>query len=204
MSIKIILSALEAELAIAWEQEFTKSQIQVSVVQGDILETSADAIVSPANSFGFMDGGIDLLYTELFGRAVQQHLQDLIKNRFGGELVVGQAVTIPTHHEQFPWLISAPTMRTPADLTDTINVYLASKAALRSALDEGLDSIVFPGMGTGVGNLNYNIAAVQMRRGFTDALHGMKPVSSLWERSLDEKNLKAGLDTTPLHISGMA
>ena len=27
----------------------------------------ADAIVSPANSFGFMDGGIDMVYSKRFG-----------------------------------------------------------------------------------------------------------------------------------------
>ncbi len=200
MSINITLCALDDALADAWEREFELNP-QVTVVRGDILETSADAIVSPANSFGFMDGGIDLLYTELFGRELQQILQDRIRNSRGGELLVGQALTVQTHHERFPWLISAPTMRTPADLTKTINVYLASKAAMGAAMDEGFTSVVFPGMGTGVGNLSPKVAAVQMRRGFDDAMNGLKPVSSLWERALDEKNLMVGSDTTPLHLS---
>ncbi len=31
----------------------------VEVIEGDLLDLDCDAIVSPANSFGFMDGGID-------------------------------------------------------------------------------------------------------------------------------------------------
>ncbi len=34
---------------------------------GSIFDYPAVAIVSPANSFGFMDGGIDLAYSERFG-----------------------------------------------------------------------------------------------------------------------------------------
>jgi hypothetical protein len=41
------------------------------VHQQDILTRTADAILSPANSFGFMDGGIDLLYSNFFGWELQ-------------------------------------------------------------------------------------------------------------------------------------
>lgn len=46
----------------AWETEFSPyANIKVSC--GDIFTgaPAADSIVSPANSFGFMDGGIDLV-----------------------------------------------------------------------------------------------------------------------------------------------
>jgi len=38
---------------------------------GSILDIECDAVVSPANSFGFMDGGIDLIYSQFFGWHVQ-------------------------------------------------------------------------------------------------------------------------------------
>ena len=43
--------------------------LHMKVSQGDIFNGApvADAIVSPANSFGFMDGGIDYCYSEHFG-----------------------------------------------------------------------------------------------------------------------------------------
>jgi O-acetyl-ADP-ribose deacetylase (regulator of RNase III) len=40
----------------------------VTVHQVSILDVACDAVVSPANSFGFMDGGIDAVYLSLFGK----------------------------------------------------------------------------------------------------------------------------------------
>ena len=38
----------------------------VNAAFGNILETPADAIISPANSFGFMDGGMERPLCKLF------------------------------------------------------------------------------------------------------------------------------------------
>ena len=72
--LKIILSAVEPELADAW-QRFCGDLPFVILHRGSILELSCDAVVSPANSFGFMDGGIDMLYSRHFGWQVQERLQ---------------------------------------------------------------------------------------------------------------------------------
>src|SRR4051812_43983254 len=56
--LKIILAAVEHDLADAWERHCGELP-DVAVHRGSILDLQADAVVSPANSFGFMDGGID-------------------------------------------------------------------------------------------------------------------------------------------------
>jgi O-acetyl-ADP-ribose deacetylase (regulator of RNase III) len=203
----VSLYAIDEDLVKAWEQEFRSKplpdNLEVDIVLGDILHNRADAIVSPANSFGYMDGGIDLLYTEFFGQPLQKKLQDLLRGlRVGGELLVGDALAVHTGNLRIPWLISAPTMRTPQDLTGTINAYLATRAAIHLAFSKEMFSVLMPGMGTGCGNLDYKTAAVQMRRGIVDAVEGVRPVSSLWERSLEGRNLAMGLDTVGMHISG--
>jgi O-acetyl-ADP-ribose deacetylase (regulator of RNase III) len=66
----------------------------VEVGQGDIFETKADAIVSPANSFGYMDGGIDAVYLERFGAGLQARLQAVLREEHHGELPVGHAVVV--------------------------------------------------------------------------------------------------------------
>ncbi|MCP4502544.1 MAG: hypothetical protein GY822_21550 [Deltaproteobacteria bacterium] len=38
-------------------------------------EAEGDDLVSPANSFGFMDGGIDQVYIQRFGSALQTKVQ---------------------------------------------------------------------------------------------------------------------------------
>lgn len=50
----------------AWKAAFGDAH-GVRVSCGSIFDLAADAIVSPANSFGHMDGGIDLVYSHFFG-----------------------------------------------------------------------------------------------------------------------------------------
>jgi hypothetical protein len=58
--VKLILTAAEESLAEAWAT-FCGDLDFVSVHHGSILDVECDAVVSPANSFGFMDGGVDAL-----------------------------------------------------------------------------------------------------------------------------------------------
>jgi hypothetical protein len=51
--------AIDAPLAEAW-RKFCGHFECVSIHHGSILDLDIDAVVSPANSFGFMDGGIDV------------------------------------------------------------------------------------------------------------------------------------------------
>src|SRR5437016_5649909 len=114
----IILTAREPELADAWQQ-FCGDLDCVTIFNGSIFDVNCDAVVSPANSFGFMDGGIDALYTQRFGRQVQERLQDLIRQHHHGELLVGTAEIVDTDYPPIPFLIAAPTMRVPMILHNT-------------------------------------------------------------------------------------
>lgn len=146
---------------------------EVTVSHGDILQHTADAIVSPANSFGFMDGGIDRAYRDHFGRDLEARLQQLILDAHGGELLVGAAQIVATSHSGIPIMIAAPTMRVPCDISSTTNAYLAMRAVLRAALsyNEGarfstfkpIETILCPGLGTAVGRMSPVRAALQMR-----------------------------------------
>ncbi|KAJ8314435.1 hypothetical protein KUTeg_006585 [Tegillarca granosa] len=73
------LRDFNSQMVKAWEEAFEKyipDMIQVSL--GDIFNgaPAADAIVSPANSFGFMDGGIDMAYSMHFGWQIY-HFENL-------------------------------------------------------------------------------------------------------------------------------
>ncbi|GJD76208.1 macro domain-containing protein [Methylobacterium goesingense] len=133
---------------------------------GDILMLPADAIVSPANSFGMMDGGIDLAYSRKWGWGVQAALQAEIRKRPLGELLVGEALVIPTGDAGQPFMISAPTMRLPTPIHDPADVYLASKAAFLAARDHGFDRVVMPGMGTLTGRVPAGLAVRLMLDAF--------------------------------------
>ena len=93
MPLNIILTAVDAPLADAWAAACGDLS-NVTVHRGSILDVRCDAVVSPANSFGFMDGGIDHAYSYRFGWGVQRRLQQVIGIRHHGELLVGRAEAV--------------------------------------------------------------------------------------------------------------
>jgi O-acetyl-ADP-ribose deacetylase (regulator of RNase III) len=176
MPVNIVLAAVERDLADAWQQ-VCGDLPNVRVHRGSILDVACDAVVSPANSFGFMDGGIDVRYSHHFGWHVQERLQAAIRDRHHGELLVGAADIVETGDGRIPFLIAAPTMRVPTILRDTVNPYLAARAVLRlirhGRFPDGmfvgqpiysvLSTVAFPGLGTGVGGLHPEVCARQVR-----------------------------------------
>jgi O-acetyl-ADP-ribose deacetylase (regulator of RNase III) len=169
-------------LAVAWRRECGSLE-GVEMHFGSIFDVQCDALVSPANSFGFMDGGIDALYTDRFGWEVQARLQRRIASRHHGELLVGAAEIIETGHPPTPFLIAAPTMRVPMVLgSRTVNPYLATRAVLLlvehgsfsdgSRIADRVCSIAFPGMGTGVGRVPAAVCARQMRKAIEELRSG--------------------------------
>ena len=181
MSLKIFLSAIEKELYTAWKA-FCGDLPNVEIYHGSILDLSVDAVVSPANSYGFMDGGIDLLYSHRLGWHVQERLQKLIQKKHHGELLVGQAEIVETDVQQIPFVISAPTMRVPMILKDTINPYLAARAVFllikygtffdgnykSEPINKFVQSVAFSGLATGVGRVGFNTCARQMQKAIED------------------------------------
>ena len=127
--LELHLRDINPDVTTALEAVFA-DEPSVTVSQGDILAVAADAIVSPANSFGYMDGGIDLLYSRYFGDGLGDTLRQRLRDEHYGELPVGQALVMATGHEKIPFLVSAPTMRVPDSISRTVNVYLACRAAL--------------------------------------------------------------------------
>lgn len=162
-------------LGIAWREYFGAAQ-DVECVEGDICQVACDALVSPANSFGFMDGGLDLAISRRFGWGLQERLQSLIATRPAKELLVGEALVLETGDEATPWLISAPTMRVPMRLRQTVNAYLAMKAILNVVLAHNktgdIRSVAIPGLGTGCGGLSAQTAALQMWTAYREVVLG--------------------------------
>ena len=168
----IFLHTFDSDMASVWQKTFDGVR-GVAIVEGDILTGTCDALVSPANSFGYMDGGIDLAYLRFFGLELQSKVQEKIRSDFHGELPVGQALIVPTGHESIPYLVVAPTMRIPDRIGETVNVYLAFRAALLAVLAQNdrspnsIKTLRFPALGTGVGSMPLARAAHQMHAAHT-------------------------------------
>lgn len=187
---KIHLVDINEDLTKAWQKVFHDVQ-EVSVHHQSIFELSCDAIVSPANSFGFMNGGIDFAISKNLGWHIEKKLQEKIRNQFYGELLVGQATVVSTDVESFPYLISAPTMRTPMTILRSPNVYLATKAILTllrngtfedgTPIREKINSVAIPGLGTGVGQVPPLLCARQMRIAWEDVVNEKYLTKEGWE-----------------------
>lgn len=168
---------------------------QAAVVTGDILAADADALVVPLNSFGFFDGGFPLRIADRFGFRLQEELRTRIAERHFGELHVGQAEVLPTGAERPRFVIAAPiAWSAPGDLRDTINVYLATRAALlavRAADDLPIGSIALPLIGMAEGKLSAYAAGRQIRYGVRAVLRDEpRRMQNLSKAARREKDLK--------------
>lgn len=188
--INIELYGLKQDIIDAWTAAFdgvVSDKFTVTIKLGSILETKTDAIVSPGNSYGYMDGSLDALYTLHFGPIIQQVLQDAIKRKPAKELLVGEAMSIETvGEEHVKYVICAPTMRVPMRLgLDSINVYLSTRAALYNLYKA--KSVSFPQMGGGVGALPAKLIALQMKEAILEYFEGIKfPIN--WQQSVANHN----------------
>ncbi len=193
---KIILTATDDALANAWNK-YCGDLDFVEVYKGSIFDTKCDCVVSPNNSFSFMDGGIDYAYSQKFGWDLQKRVQDIIKTSYDGELLVGQAFIVSTNDKKIPFIVIAPTMRVPTILSSrTLNPYLAIRAALREAKKCGIESIAFPGMGTGVGKVSPRHCAFQMREAIDEVILELGMYPNGWQDALERHTfLCTGLET---------
>lgn len=167
-----MLCAVDEPLARAW-QAVAEGHPRVRVHHGSVLDVQVQAVVSPANSFGWMRAGVDAVYAEVFPN-VEQTVRSGVLAFHGGELPVGEALIVPTGVPMPAWLISAPTMRSPGELLpkDTVHPYLAARGVFRlwqtGLLDEGVlirevvHSIGLPGLGTGIGGVSPETCARQV------------------------------------------
>lgn len=175
--LKVQLVAFNESLYLAWQDCFAEAE-EVTVSQGDILSFKADAIVSPANSFGYMDGGLDAKYSQFFGWQLEQKLRAVLEEHHYGELPVGQAVIVETEHADIPYMISAPTMRVPMRISNTPNAFLAFKAVLQAVqlfnrtAPNKITSILCPGLGTGEGKMPAGRCAYQMFKAYEICYRG--------------------------------
>lgn len=128
-------------------------------------ESDIDAVVSPANAYGLMDGGYDGALTKYFGKELQLMVQKKIIQQFYGEQPVGTSISlqIPRH---YIWLIHTPTMRTPSAIKDPTIIYQCMRTTLMEAINNHCKSVVIPAFGGSVGRVEPDIIAKMMYRAY--------------------------------------
>jgi O-acetyl-ADP-ribose deacetylase (regulator of RNase III) len=164
-----------------------------------------DCLVSPANFFGMMDGGMDAAITQFFGLSLECRVKERILEEYLGEQPVGTSFIIETGHLKHPFLAHTPTMRVPMSLKDTDVPYVAMWAMLLAIRQHNkthprpIASVVCPGLGTGIGQVPLAEAARQMAIAYDHFLYPPKVLNTfvaasrqlqIWEYKLDNNNMQ--------------
>lgn len=191
---KLTIADTRADVVHAMSEAF-RDRPDVEIQHCEVQKLSADCLITAGNSFGIMDGGVDLAIREMFGitARIQTAVQGLILSRFGGEQPVGSSVLVRTNTTRYTYLAHTPTMRLPNPIVGTTNVYYALKAALLAIEQHnlyecvrtegtGIHSVVCPGLGTGIGGLAPEIAAKQMALAHLHMSWAPKPITAAWAR----------------------
>jgi|GEM_PF-371614 len=192
-TIQLLLVNPNDDLCEQWEKHF-EGLPNVEIVRGTFQQVAKyDCLVSPANSFGIMDGGIDAEITEFFGEQLMQRVQRRIINEHRGEQPVGTCMIVKTEHEQYPFLAHTPTMRVPMTVSETDNAYTAMCALLTAihrhnqTQNHKIERVVCSGLATGIGAVPYDKAAAHMAIAYR---HFLSPPDSIdWDYA-DERHFE--------------
>lgn len=187
--LKLILVDPNSYLCSAFEQYFEGlPNVEVANTYFEQLP-EFDCMVSPANSFGLMDGGVDAAIIDYFGSALMRNVQAHILDKYLGEQSVGTSFIIETGNEQHPYLAHTPTMRVPMEIAYTDNVYRAMWAMLLAVREHNqtekrpIKSISCPGLGTGTGKVPFKEAARQMALAYTNFFNCPKYITWVYADS---------------------
>jgi O-acetyl-ADP-ribose deacetylase (regulator of RNase III) len=161
---------------------------------GDVRDVRREGrvFVSPANSFGIMNGGIDRVYSEEMFPGCEATLQRKIRELRPDAVALGERPGLrvgsalwflvdedATNH--LTALLAAPTMTVPCDVSETQNAYSAFMATLMLAdriygvTCGHVHTIVCPALCCGVGRMDPAEAARQMAEAWTDFAAGRFP-----------------------------
>jgi O-acetyl-ADP-ribose deacetylase (regulator of RNase III) len=172
MLVKVYLVDINPKMVQAWRTTFEENP-EVEIVQGSMLEQHASAWVSPTNSKGSMDGGLDAIIKKHLGAKIEKQVQQEIARLYHGTLPVGHATCVPTDAVNPRFLISTPTMMgSSEDISDTLNVALACAAAFQAVHMQnynqpgGIRSVALPGLGANTGRVPVEICADLMWTGY--------------------------------------
>ena len=130
--------------------------MDITILQGSLLDVDVQVIVNAANSHGLMGGGV----AGVIRRAAGSQVEDEARKQ--APIAVGTAVLTSGGRTKFLGIIHAPTMPEPAMRIPAENVAQATRAALVLADEKGFTSMAIPGMGTGVGRVSPYEAAQRM------------------------------------------
>ena len=177
VDMKVYLLDINKKIGDALKKEFSEFE-EVEVIIDDFAHfmnvyKDIECVVSPANSFGIMNGGYDKAITDYFGNDVQIEVRKFINKNLFGEQPVGTSimVNIPNTNKK---LIHTPTMRLPSRILDPMVIYHCMRSTMIMAINNRIHSIVIPAFGGLTGQVEPTVLAKYMRMGYSQVTDFLK------------------------------
>lgn len=154
----------------------------VHLAQADITELAVDALVSPANSWGIMGGGVAGAISRKGGPTIQKEAMSL------APIAVGAAVVTNAGKLWAKRIIHVPTIDEPGHKSTVENVRRATRAALLAASRHSFEVIAMPGLGAGLGGVDPGDCA----RAIADELraHKAEKPATVYLVDIDEETVE--------------
>ncbi|MFD7082715.1 ADP-ribosyltransferase domain-containing protein [Streptomyces sp. NPDC002181] len=171
--LRVVLTDVNERVVEAWRAAFADTP-GIEIRRGSILDEDVDAWVTPTNSRGRMDGGVDAAIKRHLGSGIQLRVRRAVRDRFAGAMPVGSAVCVPSGTAVPRFLISTPTMvESSQNVSATLNVALACAAAFQAVHRQNrkapgsIRSVALVGMGAQTGRVPARVCANLMWTGYT-------------------------------------
>lgn len=117
---------------------------EIKIIQGDIIEIEAEAIVNAANNQLLMGGGVAGAIKKKGGKIIED---EAVKK---GPIEIGGAISSSAGKLKAKYVIHAATMGMDFK-TDEVKIRAACNSSLKEAEKLKINSIAFPALGCGVG-----------------------------------------------------
>ncbi|CAG8450557.1 791_t:CDS:2 [Ambispora gerdemannii] len=179
-----LVQAWEKELAtIDLPQNSLKVEIHHTTFQKYLEKKPAECLVSPANSFGLMDGGLDYFISEYYGgvNSLIPVVQSAVQEDWCGEQNVGTCLLVDVDElaqkvkdrKNVPrYIAHCPTMRTPKKLYGDDDIVYRCTWAILTCIrkhnatlrrpEDRINNVICAGFGSGVGAFPVEGCAKQM------------------------------------------
>jgi O-acetyl-ADP-ribose deacetylase (regulator of RNase III) len=137
--------------------------------KGDLTEASVDAIVNAANNDLILGGGVAGAIRAKGGPSIQQECDKL------GPIPMGEAAITGAGKLKARYVIHAASMRLGGSTSEAA-LRDSTRNSLKRAIEQGLKSVAFPAIGTGIAGFPIERCAVVMLQEIRDHLRGTMPL----------------------------
>lgn len=138
---------------------------KISIIQGDITESAAGAIVNAANNDLMLGAGVAGAIRKKGGPEIQKECDAI------GPIPLGEAAITTGGKLKASYVIHAASMQLGGRTTEE-NLRASTRNSLRRAEEKGIESIAFPAIGTGIAGFPVDRCAEVMLEVARDHLRG--------------------------------